>query len=1275
MTDLAALAIKVDSTDVKTGTDQLDKLTAAGARAERATNSTGKEWVKASSAAGKLRMEEIGAALAAEKMARSTETASQAATRIAKEAQAAAAATRDYAKATGLSAHHTQNLVFQIQDIAVGLASGQKPLTVFLQQGAQIQGIMGQAGLGVGGLAKALGGLVLRFAPAIAAAGAGYAAFWALTETVNAEKRGELEAYAKSLGLTAEQIEEAGAAAVTATDLIGALWDKIKEALEVESMLSDLKKWFLDTFADVARDAKKNISEIYAAIYTIDDALAYVGNNAGPLLGDGIIAAANAAITAIEWLINKALSGLRAIAIAVNPLLKLADMGGFVPDVPQVSFGRIDSNGAGAKMAQSMAQSYAKHLKAAEGWISDQYADTVERATKNAQGRLDSASEKAAKQAGSKAGKAAGKSMADEMAKELQYRIPAILKEVAKWGETPIKVEGIDIAKWFEEQERRRQEEAQRHRDLAMRTAYDIADIIGGGVGRAVAELADALEKAFPSFVEKIGKALGANGGAMANQLSAGAAAGSAADSIMGALGIKSSNTGAQIGGMIGSFAGPIGMIGGAIVGGLIGGMLKATPKASATVSIIAGETMDTVVKGNKGKLKQIAGGMADGLIATLSDMADALNAGLGDASVSIGVRKKKYVVDTTGQGRTKGMPKFDTEAEAIAYAVQDAIRDGALAGLAEGFKTYLSSGDIERRLADVLSLQGAMGDLAAIKDPTGSALGDLDKQFDKLRAIAEATGVGLVEVEELYGIKRAEAVAKAAQDALEKARPYREAEIQIMELEGRTREAQLATRALELEAMDAGLRPLYERIYALQDEAEAAAKVQAIADERLGLMQQLWQLEGNEAAIRAQQLATLDPTNRALQEQIWAMIDLKAEADAATKALEDAAAAQKAVADEAYGLQTTWLNLIGDTVTLRARELALLDPTNRALQEQIWAEQDRQAALEEATKAAEAAAAAEKAIADERMGLMRTIWQMTGNTAALRADTLAQLDESNRPLQEYIWALEDAKAAQEAAAAAQEAYAAAEQARLDRIEQARGVLAQAYERESSALQQTIDKFRDFSASIREFRDGLLGQNNPAFGLAQAQAAFASTSRMAGLGSEKALGAFTGDATAYLDAARTAGTYEQYQRAMASVLAGSNGAIRASDGMVSTAQKQLNALEKSVAGILDLREDVVTVAEALADYNAAVNAQIPAMAETVSASIDALAAKVERASENAQQSSEESQIALETSAIALNRIERLLSRMETDNGLAVTLSGEPVNANITNTPLPVDQVP
>jgi phage-related minor tail protein len=82
-----------------------------------------------------------------------------------------------------LSSAQLANLTYQLNDVVVGLASGQQPMMVLIQQGSQIAQIMGQAGVTgtLKGLGQALGSLLT---PARLAAGAiagiaiGAAAAW-----------------------------------------------------------------------------------------------------------------------------------------------------------------------------------------------------------------------------------------------------------------------------------------------------------------------------------------------------------------------------------------------------------------------------------------------------------------------------------------------------------------------------------------------------------------------------------------------------------------------------------------------------------------------------------------------------------------------------------------------------------------------------------------------------------------------------------------------------------------------------------------------------------------------------------------------------------------------------------------------------------------------------------------------------------------------------------------------------------------------------------------
>lgn len=132
-----------------------------------------------------------------------------------------------------------------------------------------------------------------------------------------------------------------------------------------------------------------------------------------------------------------------------------------------------------------------------------------------------------------------------------------------------------------------------------------------------------------------------------------------------------------------------------------------------------------------------------------------------------------------------------------------------------------------------------------------------------------------------------------------------------------------------------------------------------------------------------------------------------------AAQAAEEAMRQADAVLRERLGLEADLLMLQGDTAELRRRERDALHESNRALYDQIRALEDQQAA-------AQAAAEAQQRILSERDGLERRMMELNGDTAGLRVRDLALLDESNRALQEQIWARQDEIAAAEKQAAAQ---------------------------------------------------------------------------------------------------------------------------------------------------------------------------------------------------------------------------------------------------------------
>ena len=149
---------------------------------------------------------------------------------------------------------------------------------------------------------------------------------------------------------------------------------------------------------------------------------------------------------------------------------------------------------------------------------------------------------------------------------------------------------------------------------------------------------------------------------------------------------------------------------------------------------------------------------------------------------------------------------------------------------------------------------------------------------------------------------------------------------------------------------------------------------------------------------------------------------------DAADKLLAsiDAVATQRATLEQQiYELTTSDAQKLIDT---RAKEREAIDASNSTMLDRLYALQDERAATAAAAQAAQEKARIEEQIANQRSNLQTQLYQLTGNTAALRADVLATLggDAQSIALQQQVWALEDARRAQELATASANSYASA---------------------------------------------------------------------------------------------------------------------------------------------------------------------------------------------------------------------------------------------------------
>lgn len=259
----------------------------------------------------------------------------------------------------------------------------------------------------------------------------------------------------------------------------------------------------------------------------------------------------------------------------------------------------------------------------------------------------------------------------------------------------------------------------------------------------------------------------------------AGAGTGTQMAGIAKALGLGGSfsTTGSQIGGAIGSVIPiPGGEIIGSVIGGFLGGLFKKKPSGSA---VITGTNSPASVSGNKSSVRDNLTELSGGIQASIEAIAEQFDAEVGTFAVSVGAWKDYFRVSASGSSAV-GDKRFpdrnrsdllydgkDAE-EAARIALLNAIQDGAIKGIRAGSQRLLAAGkDLEKAVRDALSFENVFKRLRAYKDPVGAALDALDRDFGKLVDIfgrASASAAEYAELEELYGIERAQAVKEASE-------------------------------------------------------------------------------------------------------------------------------------------------------------------------------------------------------------------------------------------------------------------------------------------------------------------------------------------------------------------------------------------------------------------------------------------------------------------------------------------------------------------------------
>jgi len=360
-----------------------------------------------------------------------------------------------------LAGHQMQNLVYQLNDVVVSLASGQKPMTVFMQQGSQIGQIAMQAGVGIGGMARAVLGLAASAAAAAltnpyllaaaAAAGIAFGAFKMFQSSV--KQSGELDRYAQSLGLTTKEMEKLGPVGITAGDVMRGLWRTISDGLNLGPVFSSLKEWAVWAFQKVLEVGKISIAVIYAGWVGGFSAIRTVWQALPGVIGEAAVGAANLAISGIEYLANKAIAALNWLASWVNPVLDRVGLA-TISQIETVALPRMENSFAGstARMGATVRDEFTSAFGDAMGMMDAFSAQWRENTLQAARDRLAADAAGIRADRSDRAGRAGtGRNSREESEAEralqaAQEFAGALAMETAKIGKTPIEIKRMEVA-------------------------------------------------------------------------------------------------------------------------------------------------------------------------------------------------------------------------------------------------------------------------------------------------------------------------------------------------------------------------------------------------------------------------------------------------------------------------------------------------------------------------------------------------------------------------------------------------------------------------------------------------------------------------------------------------------------------------------------------------------------------------------------------------------------------------------------------------------------
>ncbi len=664
---------------------------------------------------------------------------SKAAKDVQRELAGIATAQTTVARNIGQNRAAFQQLGFQLSDVAAQAANGTSALTIFAQQGGQAAFALSQFGGTLGRVGTFLAG------PWGAGLTAAALAVGALTAAAN-ESGGAGEALADKYGAAGLRIRD------TFIEPIG------EAARSVRALVAE----------ELSNLADNTVRELDFAAQKVDEFADFVQRTNGliPRLLNGGPALLESRLEAVRQAQARELAGRRADQRLAGSAANRAFGFDRTTGEFELAGGSPARTRAAIKSAQDAQAEAQRQLRAAEQAREDALQKELELVERQGAKVRDLAEITARLEGGFSdrfdSGIARLRDRFNPGTSVFDAGGPEELKQIV---DKELKRAGLGVAENFEER--------------GLVAVQAIAQAFGGGVGSQIARIVGVLRGLQTGDFTSVG---GRAGGILTllNQTGQGQ---NLLQSILGpqaASGISSFAqaagpyaaaylAGQEINKALGqdNFLGKIGGVAGGTLGRIIG--LNDARKSSVSLTGAGGGIS---VGGPVGNSRTTQRNAAIGLGGTLEEqfrsIVSELGGSTGSFAVSIGARDGKFAVDPTGRGNTGtkyGARQFDTEAEAIAFALQDILRDGGLQGVSQTIQNALrNASSLDRGLQDALTIKGISDRVKALDDPLGATLANVNREFDRLRETLVAAGASSSELADLERLRAVETKAVTEQ-------------------------------------------------------------------------------------------------------------------------------------------------------------------------------------------------------------------------------------------------------------------------------------------------------------------------------------------------------------------------------------------------------------------------------------------------------------------------------------------------------------------------------